>query len=76
MTYMSDQAETLQVASVGYDGVIYIFPPWEDGSVQLMAATGSGAAVRVILDCEGVRRLAMILSKSVTSVTDAANSSQ
>jgi hypothetical protein len=41
--------ETMQVASIGHDGTIYVFPAWEDGSIQIMAATGSGSAVRVIL---------------------------
>jgi hypothetical protein len=56
---------TLQVTSVGHDGAIYIFPPWEDGSMQIMATTGAGSAVRVILDREGIKTLISALTEAI-----------
>jgi len=66
----------LQVASVGHDGTLYIFPPWEDGSIQIMAATGSGSAVRVTLDLNGAKTLAKLLTEAVTVAADASALSQ
>jgi hypothetical protein len=65
-----------QIASVGYDGTLYIFPPWADGSVQIMAATGSGSAVRVILDSEAVKGLTEVLIEAANAATETAGSSQ
>jgi hypothetical protein len=54
--------ETLQVSSICHDGTIYVFPAWEDGSIPIMATTGHGSAVRVILDREGARKLGALLT--------------
>ena len=76
MSCRNDHPETFRVSSVGYDGTIYVFPPWEDGSLQIMAATGTGNAVQVRLDREGAQRLAEILSKAVIVETEIVNSSR
>ena len=69
--------DTFEVASVGYDGTVYIFPACEDGSVPIVAATGSGSAVRIILDREGVKKLAMRLSEeSIISEPETASPSR
>ena len=49
-----------------YDGTLYVFPPWREGSIQIMAATASGLATPVILDHEGAKKLAEILNHALT----------
>jgi hypothetical protein len=66
---------TIQVASIGYQGMIYVFPAADDGSVQIIAATSSGSAVRVVLDRQATKKLALHLSEEVTSATPSAVSS-
>jgi hypothetical protein len=68
--------EKIQVASIGHDGTIYIFPPWEDGSMQIMAATGSGSAVRIILDRESIKRLVSLLSEAIIDACETGALSQ
>jgi hypothetical protein len=63
---------TLQVASIGYQGMIYVFPAAEDGSIQIIAATSSGSAVRVVLDRQATKKLASHLSEEVASATQSA----
>jgi hypothetical protein len=65
---------TVQVASIGHQGMIYVFPAAEDGSIQIIAATSSGAAVRVVLDRLAVKKLASHLSEEVIGATDSAGS--
>jgi hypothetical protein len=62
--------DTFQVSSVGYDGILYVFPAWEDGSIPIMAASGSGSATRVILDREGAKKLAMLLNERADSISE------
>jgi hypothetical protein len=59
--------QTLQVASIGYQGMIYVFPVAEDGSIQIIAATSSGSAIRVVLDRQATKKLASYLSEEITS---------
>jgi hypothetical protein len=63
---------TIQVASIGYQGMIYVFPAADDGAVQIIAATSSGSAVRVVLDRQAANKLASHLSEDVTSATQSA----
>jgi hypothetical protein len=65
---------TVQVASIGYQGMLYVFPAVEDGSIQIIAATSSGAAVRVVLDRQAIKKLASHLSEEMISATDSAGS--
>jgi hypothetical protein len=65
---------TVQVASIGHQGMLYVFPAVEDGSIQVIAATSSGAAVRLVLDRQAIKKLASHLSEEVTSATDSAGS--
>jgi hypothetical protein len=55
--------------------MIYVFPAAEDGSIQIIAATSSGSAVRVVLDRYATKKLASHLSEEVTSATQSAGSS-
>src|SRR6516165_5007847 len=61
----SQHMRTVQVASIGYQGMIYVFPGAEDGSIQIIAATSSGSAVRVVLDRQATKKLASHLSEEV-----------
>jgi hypothetical protein len=56
---------TVEVASIGHQGMIYVFPAAEDGSIQIIAATNSGSAVRVVLDGTATKKLASHLSTEV-----------
>jgi hypothetical protein len=66
--------QTLEVASIGYQGMIYVFPAAEDGSIQIITATSSGAAVRVVLDRLAIKKLASHLSEQVIGAIDSAGS--
>jgi len=67
---------TVQVASIGYQGMIYVFPGAEDGSIQIIAATSSGSAVRVVLDRQATKKLASHLSEEVICATQRAGSGE
>jgi len=66
----------VQVASIGYQGMIYVFPGAEDGSIQIIAATSSGSAVRVVLDRQATKKLASHLSKEVICATQSVGSGE
>ena len=67
---------TVQMASIGYQGMIYVFPGGEDGSIQIIAATSSGSAVRVVLDKQATKKLASHLSEGVIRATQSVSSDE
>jgi hypothetical protein len=67
---------TVQVASIGYQGMIYVFHGAEDGSIQIIAATSSGSAVRVVLDRQATKKLAAHLSEEVICATESVGSGE
>jgi hypothetical protein len=54
--------------------MIYVFPGAEDGSIQIIAATSSGSAVRVVLDRQATKKLASHLSEEVIGAIGATQS--
>jgi hypothetical protein len=56
--------------------MIYVFPGAEDGSIQIIAATSSGSAVRVVLDRQATKKLASHLSEEVIGVLTVQDASQ
>ena len=67
---------TVEVASIGYQGMIYVFPAAEDGSIQIIAATSSGSAVRVVLDRQATQKLASHLNEEVICATQSVGSGE
>jgi hypothetical protein len=56
--------------------MIYVFPGGEDGSIQIIAATSSGSAVRVVLDRQATKKLASHLSEGVIGATQSVSSDE
>ena len=58
------------ISVIRHHGEMYIFPPWEDGSIKIVAIAASGSGASVVLDREATRALVAALGIAVNDAPE------